>query len=56
MESVGVGGFTAVIDNMRLQRQPDGSVVIGVWHRILFHEVPGGALLNWIAGKAGLER
>ena len=41
-----MGGSTAVMDSMRLQRRPDGSVVIGVWHRILFHEVPGGMLVN----------
>ena len=56
MGSGGGGGSTAVMDNMRLQSQPDGSVVIGVWHRILFHEVPEGTSVNWIAGKAGLER
>ena len=51
-----MGGSTAVVDKMRLQRRPVGSVVIGVWHRILFHVVPGGTLANWIAGVAGLER
>ena len=56
MGSVVVGGSTAVVASSRLQRRPDGSVVIGIWHRILFHEVPGGTLVNWIAGKAGLER
>ena len=56
MGSVSVGGFTAVMDSMRRQRQPDGLVVIGVWHKILFHEVPGGMLVNWIAWKVGLER
>ena len=49
-------GSTAVMDSMRLQRRPVGSVVIGVWHRILFHVVSGGMLANWIAGVAGLER
>ena len=51
-----MGGFTAVMDSMRLQRQPDESVMIGVWHRVLVHEVPGGMLVNWIAWKSGLER
>ena len=50
------GGSTAVMESMRLQRWPDGSVVIGVWHRILFHEVSGGTLVNWTAWKVGLER
>ena len=53
---MGVGGSTAMMDSMRLQRQPDGSVVIGVWQRILFHEDPGGMLVNWSAWKTGLER
>jgi hypothetical protein len=53
---VGVGGSTAVMDSMRLQRRPVGSVVTGVWHRILFHVVPRGMLANWMAGLAGLER
>ena len=49
-----MGGSTAVMDRMRLQRRPVVSVVSGVWHRILFHVVPGGLLANWIAGVAGL--
>ena len=51
-----MGGSTAVVDSMHLQRRLDGSVVIGAWHRILLHEVPGGTLVSWIMGKAGLER
>ena len=46
MGSVGVGGSTAVMESSRLQRQSDGSAVIGVWQRILFHEVPGEMLVN----------
>ena len=56
MGVVGVGGSTAVMDRMRLQRWPVVSVVIGVWHKILFHVVSGGTLANWIMGVAGLER
>ena len=46
MGSGGVGGSSAVMESSRLQRRPDGSAVIGVWQRILFHEVPGGMFVN----------
>ena len=46
MGSVGVGGFTAVMDSMRLQRRPEDSAMIEVWQRILFQKVPGGMLVN----------
>ena len=46
MGSVVKGGSTALMDSMRLQRRPDGSAMIGVWQRILFHAVPGGMLVN----------
>ena len=54
--SVGVGGSTAVIESSRLQRRPDGSDVIGVWQRILFHEVSGGMLVNRSSWELGLGR
>jgi hypothetical protein len=54
--SVGVGRSTAVIESSRLQRQPDGSDVIGVWQRILFHEVSGGMLVNRSPWELGLGR
>ena len=56
MGSVIVGGFTAVMDSSLLQRRPDESAVIEVRQRILFHEVPGGMLVNRIAWEVGLER
>ena len=42
-----------MMDSMRLQRRPDGSVVIGVWYRILFHEVPGGNVSKLDRGEGG---
>ena len=56
MGSGGVGGSTAVMESSRLQRRPDGSAVIGVWQRILFHEVPGGMLVNRSSWKVELGR
>ena len=56
MGSVIRGGSSAVMDNMRLHRRPDGSALIGVWQRILFQEVPGGMLINGSVGELELMR
>ena len=56
MGSVSVGGSTAVMESSRLQRWPDGPAVIGVWQRILFHEVSGGMLVNRSSWELGLGR
>ena len=56
MGSVGVDGSTAIMESSRLQRRPDGSAVIGVWQRILFHEVSGGMLVNRSSWELGLGR
>ena len=55
MGSGGVGGSTAVMESSRLQRRPDGSAVIGVWQRILSHEVPGGMLVNRRSWEVGMK-
>ena len=44
------------MDRMRLQRQPDGSAMIGVWQRILFQPVPEGMLVNGSVRELGLRR
>ena len=51
-----MGGSTAVMDSMRLQRRPDGSAMIGVWQRILFQAVPGGMLVNGSVWELELRR
>ena len=56
MGSVGVGGSTAVMESSRLQRRPDRSAVIGAWQSILFHEVPGGMLVNRSSWEVELGR
>ena len=56
MGSVIRGGSTAVMDNMRLHRRPDGSAWIVVWQRILFQEVPGGMLINGSVDELELMR
>ena len=56
MGSGGVGGSTAVMESSRLQRRPDGSAVIRIWQRILFHEVSGEMLVNRSSWELGLGR
>ena len=56
MGSGGVGGSTAVMESSRLQRRPDESAVIGVWQRILYHEVAGGMLVNKSSWEVELGR
>ena len=56
VESVIRGGSTAVVDNLRLHRRPDGSAWFVVWQRILFQEVPGGMLINGSVDELELMR
>ena len=55
-ESVIRGGSTAVVDNMRMHRRPDGSAWIVVWQRILFQEVPEEMLINGSVDELELVR